>query len=171
MLLDIIIILVLLSIVWQDFKSYVLYWFIPPVLIVLFFLRSWQMTGLNLEIQYIGINLLFVVLQVSIVYMYYVLKNRKLIPMIDKYIGWGDILFLVCLSFAFSPLNFIFFYIISLIIILIIYGSWYMFNGSLRKIPLAGMQALLLLISIISGNLLHFSFYNDKALSYFISHL
>ena len=171
MLLDISIILLLLSIIWQDFKSFGLYWFILPLLIILFFLRLWHIAGLEQGIQYIIINLLFVVSQFSIVYFYFVLKNRKLIPEIDKYIGWGDILFFVCLSFAFSPLNFIFFYIISLIITLIIYGFLYLFSGVVRKIPLAGLQALLLLISIISGKLLHFSFYNDTALSHLISHI
>jgi membrane associated rhomboid family serine protease len=67
-------------------------------------------------------------------------------------IGWGDILFLVSLAFYFSLLNFIVFYIGSLVLALLIalVGSFY---SSDKKIPLAGLQALIFALFLTSARL------------------
>ena len=59
-------------------------------------------------------------------------------------LGWGDILFLLSISFYLSVLNFLFFYIVSLVGALLIWVTWQAVSKEKNKqIPLAGLQALI----------------------------
>ena len=75
--------------------------------------------------------------------MYISIKNRRLITLTDGLIGWGDILFMLSLTLYFSFLNFLLFYITSLIVVIAAWLIWQAFNNKPNKhIPLAGLQAV-----------------------------
>ena len=68
----------------------------------------------------------------------------------QKSLGWGDILFLISVCFLLPPNTFFLFYILSLILIVLKeIISRIVFAKYSEKIPLAGLQALLLAILII----------------------
>lgn len=67
------------------------------------------------------------------------------------YLGWGDVLFLLAISFYFSPFNYILFYVLSLLIVLIytVITGLIDNKGKQLEIPLAGLQALILCMILI----------------------
>ena len=102
---------------------------------------------------------------------YMSIKNKKIKNIINTYLGIGDVLFFITLTVAFSPVNFIAFYILSLIVTLLFYVFY---NAILRntssQIPLAGMQSICLIIVLLYSQFLKdFNFYNDDYLVGFLN--
>jgi hypothetical protein len=94
-----------------------------------------------------ALNSAFILLQMLILSIYFSLKNGKWVNVTKELLGWGDVLFLLSLAFYLSALNFLFFYLASLIAVLICWISWQAFSkGKSKQIPLAGLQALFFLI-------------------------
>ena len=90
-----------------------------------------------------------------------------MVNIINSYMGLGDILFFAVITTAFSPVNFIIFYVAGLLFTLIAYKIYIGLNkaGS-KEIPLAGtlsvaMMVVLLINCIASGNY----FYDDTLLN------
>ena len=137
----------LLLIVYHDFKyRYINLW------VLVLFLISAVMVG----VQSIGVvdvfknvllNCSFVGLQLILVSVYFSIKTKGWINITEQQIGWGDILFFLPLSCLMAPEWFVFFYILSLILILMFYLIFKMvFKLKNQTIPLAGSQALCLIV-------------------------
>ncbi|MGN8055115.1 hypothetical protein ACTJKN_02505 [Pedobacter sp. 22163] len=99
-----------------------------------------------------GSNIIFIIVQMFLLTAYVSLRKRKFTNIFKGYFGLGDLLFLLCIAFYFSCLNYIAFYLLSLMIVVVL---TLIFSGRNRaekeKIPLAGYQALfLILIMIVS---------------------
>jgi hypothetical protein len=110
---------------------------------------------------YAGCNLGFLIVQFGLLKVYFLVRRRGG-AVIDRMIGWGDILFLLATVFFFSPVNFISFYVYSLLISLLVSLIWMAFRPSVSKaIPLAGLQSLVLLVVIGAGSFLHFPLVGD----------
>jgi hypothetical protein len=110
---------------------------------------------------YAGCNIGFLIVQFGFLKVYFLLRRRG-VAVIDRMIGWGDILFLLAAAFFFSPVNFITFYIYSLLLSLLVSLVWIAFRPSVSKaIPLAGLQSLVLLVVIGVGSFLHLSLVSD----------
>lgn len=92
-----------------------------------------------------GINLLILAIQLGMLYFFFGIKNRKFTTLIDQSIGKGDIFFFVVVTAAFSPINFILFYITALSITLFISLLFY----RKKLIPLAGWLAILYLPVVV----------------------
>lgn len=142
-----------LWIFWQDIVSRSVYWFTFPLLTGLFItlhilIKQPATTWLLMCLK----NIAFLGFQFLLVWLYFSLKAKRFINVTNTMIGWGDILFLVSLAFYFSLLNFIVFYIGSLVLALLIalVGSFY---SSDKKIPLAGLQALIFALFLTSARL------------------
>lgn len=90
----------------------------------------------------------------------------------DTYLGLGDILFLVVVCAVFSPVNFIMFYLCSMILTLVGVLLYNSFSGKPTKdIPLAGsMAAMLFVLVIITIAFPGINFYNDTLLLNFMPH-
>ncbi len=152
LILKILILAVLTTIFAQDLKYRSVYWFLFPLLVILFILiaflqhRSWSAFGVNT-----AINCGFLMLQLLILSAYFSIKNKAWVNITNELLGWGDILLLFCLAFYLSPLNFLLFYIGSLVIIVIIWLIWKMIDSQFKHIPLAGLQSLLFIIILIAG--------------------
>lgn len=151
--LTIAIILFLVIITYQDFKERKISWLSIPALVLFFSwyavidLGSWRDYFLN-----VTFNLLFIAIQLSTLFIYFSIKAGKFTNLINSKIGIGDILFFVALTFAFTTVNFILFYVGSLSIITIsfLFAKLFFKNVS-PQIPLAGaMAAILILWYLIS---------------------
>lgn len=93
----------------------------------------------------VAIASLFFGTQLLLVWAYLSIKNKQLVNMTANYLGLGDILFLMAITFYLSPVNYILFYVGSLIVVLIYTLITRFFNKNTnQEIPLAGLQALML---------------------------
>jgi hypothetical protein len=138
----------LLIIFAEDMYSRAVHWFLFPLLIAAFvLLRSVGQEPLHSIMVDAVLNSGFVLLQYSLVTLYFSVKRRRLVNITSGLLGWGDILFIFSFAFVLSPVNYVVFYIISLIVVLI---GWLIYTLltrlSDRHIPLAGMQAFLLAV-------------------------
>lgn len=143
LVIKILVLLVLCSIFVQDIIGRSVYWIAFPVLTALFIsVRIGQHQHIAELWQSTLINLLFLGLQLLIVSVWFSLKRGHWVDITAKMIGWGDVLLLVAIAFYLSVLNFLFFYISSLIVVLM---SWlciqFFISRKDKHIPLAGLQA------------------------------
>jgi len=94
-----------------------------------------------------AINIGFLLLQIVLLSVYFSLKNKRFTNLTDGLLGLGDILFLLSITVYLSVLNFLFFYIVSLVLVLV---TWLIRQSisakQSKEIPLAGLQALIFLI-------------------------
>jgi hypothetical protein len=144
---------ILLVILVQDLKSRAVYWILFPVLIiVLLLLNYFQYRSLSAIWQPVLINMGFLLLQLILVSAYFSIKHGRWINITDSLLGLGDILFLLSVASYLSAVNFLFFYVVSLILILFGWLVWQPQTGKKDKtIPLAGMQALLFMLFLAAG--------------------
>ena len=164
LLIKLLILAVLLLIFIQDILSRSVYWILFPVLAVLLTIirvtshQTWSIIG-----QSLLINNTFLALQLLLVSAWFSLKQGKWINITSQLLGWGDVLFLICVSFYLSVLNFLFFYISSLVSVLIMWLGRQLFVGKKDKqIPLAGFQAILFILFLTnSWWLIHLDLTND----------
>lgn len=136
---------VLLLVFVQDMRDRSVYGFLFPVLMLLFLglqlLQGNTLMGIG---QSVGINIGFFAIQFFIVSAYFSVKHKKWTNLTAGLLGWGDVLFLLALCFYLSVLNFLFFYITSLVLVLVIWLVWQFFaKETSKQVPLAGLQALL----------------------------
>lgn len=130
---------------FQDVKSRSVYWILFPVLTgLLLLLHFFQSNGLVWSWQSVAFNSTFFLGQLVLVTVYFSIRNKKLINVTNELLGIGDVLFILCIAFYLSIFNFLFFYIASLIAVLLFWLLWQSVSREKHKhIPLAGLQALL----------------------------
>lgn len=144
------IMLSLLYIFYQDLYYCAVYWLCFPVLAILFVLQRQDEIGLITCLKDAGLNLAFAGIQLGLLWAYFAIKNRKPVHILKHYLGLGDVLFLMVIAFYLSPINYILFYIISLIFVLIItLFQQFLLKKRNLQIPLAGLQALLLCLILV----------------------
>ncbi|MBB6239884.1 hypothetical protein HDC90_004546 [Pedobacter sp. AK013] len=139
--------MVLAGMVYQDFKYRGIYWWMFPVLLLLMAAATVKVLGFTFTISLAVKNGMFLALQFAVLTGYTSVKQKKLTNIFDGFFGLGDLLFLVVLCFGFSFLNYVLFYLLSLMLIILftaIFGHQDKTHG--KKIPLAGYQALLFMI-------------------------
>ncbi len=147
----------------QDYRSRSVYWFFFPLLGLSGIAQSiLEIKSTSQSFLYAFFNLFFLLLQFCVLKFYFFLRQRKKMKLIDKKIGSGDVLFLIAICFFFSPVNFIAFYITSLLFTVIVYGV----NSRIRKssmgtVPLAGLQAVFFIVCMCASLLLNYSLLND----------
>ncbi|MDB5008365.1 MAG: hypothetical protein JWP45_2758 [Mucilaginibacter sp.] len=144
LLLKITILIILLLLFIQDISSRSVYWFLFPVLIICLVIVRAQSQSLTELWQPVLINIGFVTLQLVILTLYFSFKNKRWVNITDQLLGIGDVLFLLSIAFYLSALNYLFFYITSLVAVL---SFWLVFQSLTEKksdhIPLAGLQGLI----------------------------
>lgn len=168
--LKIIILLILIVIIYQDFRYLEVSWILFPVMLissVWFILYEINLKTLFLNT---GINLCFLCLLLGFVTAYIFIKEKK-ITKLPEYLGMGDIIFLVIVSILLSPVNYIIFNIFSYLLILLTYSLLGSFRKKSVRIPLAGLQAAFLFILILLSTFISdFSLINDNlALRYILN--
>ncbi|MFN3402674.1 MAG: hypothetical protein ACK40G_01175 [Cytophagaceae bacterium] len=138
-------ILILVVMFIQDIKFRAITWYLFPALMIMFSLYSINQSGIRDMMFNTSVNLGFLLLQLVLLTIYFSIKNKRFIWITNDYLGIGDILFFVCIAFLFSPMNFIFFYLISLVVIVLGYLFMVLFRKSVSTVPLAGLQAILVI--------------------------
>lgn len=143
-----ILIIVLILVVVEDFRfrKVSLLWLIV-ILITSFLLQL----NTNLHLHNIAantfLNLCTIAVNYVILTLYFSLKNRRLINLGNHYLGTGDLIFLIAVSFLFSPLNFVCFILLSLFFTLF-YSLFakLILKDKFKTIPLAGLQSMFLIL-------------------------
>jgi len=140
--------ILLLIIAWQDFKTRTVYVFLFALLFISALFLQYLRCGFSEEAYvHIALNTSVVCMQLLVLYGY--LKIVRKINFFDG-MGLGDVFFYICIIPMLSVPVFIFFNISSLVFALLIYTlagkKIHMESGA---IPLAGIQAVTLLLTII----------------------
>lgn len=141
LILKILLIILLLSITYQDIKYRAVWWILFPLTLILQIFIALSIETPVVIINYFLINLIIVSIQLLVLFVYFYLKNRGRqeirIILLSK-LGLGDILFFVILAAAFSTYNFVIAFVLLLILSLIVAAFTFKKN---RAIPLAGIMA------------------------------
>jgi len=167
MILTGLILLVLSAITYQDFKYRAVYWICFPLLALLLSIYKKNAVGFTDLFADLIFTGGFLLLQLLVLWLYFYIKYRKPINLTDGYLGWGDILFLLAVCFYLSPVNYILFYVISLIVSIgyAFIGKFLARNGEFT-IPLAGIQALLFVFLLIAEGLRQLNLHQDISIFY-----
>ncbi|OFX21550.1 MAG: hypothetical protein A2041_02505 [Bacteroidetes bacterium GWA2_31_9b] len=158
-------ILLLLFITFQDFRYKAVSWILFPI----GFITAGIITYVEIpfsDILYNSIiNSLFIAFQMAVILVFSWIKFKQVKNIFSQIFGLGDLLFLVMICPLFSPINFVFFYILSLAFSLLVYLILkYLKIYNDTKIPLAGFQSFFLAILFISIFFIRFSLLNDYML-------
>jgi len=161
---QILIVLLLAVLVYQDFKFRAISWIPLPILFVGFFILAEQGNTLAEISRFFLCNLLFVFLQLAALFVFFFIKEKRIFNIINTYHGLGDVLFTIVLCMAFSTVNFIHFYLCSLIIAIIGYKMFMFLRPVAREgVPTAGIIALTLAVLILVKYLIPgIDFYRDR---------
>jgi hypothetical protein len=154
-----------LSIVFiQDFKERLISWFLPLLIFISLSAKAYYTLNITEVLTHVIINSTFISFQILLLTAWISLKNKKLINIIDTYLGLGDLLFFIAITAAFSPFQYILFYTFSISLTLlgfIIYKALY--KNTRPEIPLAGSMAVCMIIFIVLTMIIpDFSSYSDK---------
>ncbi len=162
MLLELFIIAMLSIIVVQDMRFRKISWIPLPLLLMAFMMLSLKQNSFREVVFMYWFNFLFILVQHICFAVFFFIKKRKVFNLINTYHGIGDILFAVILCMAFSPMNFIHFYIISMCLTLLGYLLFlYLRSASSRGVPTAGGMALVLIVCFVFKMLNGTDFYSD----------
>jgi hypothetical protein len=153
LLLNILAMGVLGVITWQDLTRRAILWIVFPAGFVVFFMMGILKIEAREYLINILLNFLFVLILLTLSTVYFSIKKRKPVNVIDKYFGMGDFLFLVILCTVFSPVNFIIFLTGCFFLILLLYLIVAIFKHSDRQIPLAGLMAFFLIAVMVTDML------------------
>jgi hypothetical protein len=156
LLLKIAIVLILVYIIYQDFKYLSVLWWFFPILIVLSFIDGYININRQLYLYYILANIAFVCFLCFSLTVYFSIKQKKIINILQNHIGIGDIFFFFFLAFSFEPSNFILFLSVSSFFSLVLFFVLKRtLNYKIRYLPLAGILSIfyivLVVFNIISG--------------------
>ena len=153
--------------IYQDFRYRWVGSIYFPMLIALQIGLSCALIGWDELWRYTLVNLMLLTLLFLVLTLYFSLRNRKWTNIINKYIGLGDVIFFVFLSLAFSPFNFLAFFVTSLLVILIIYFLFVRKDLENYKIPLLGGMAIAYLIVLCIEYFSEFNRFEDIVLNFY----
>lgn len=155
---NILVVLCLLFIAWQDFKYRAISWYTLPVLAILFTVKVIYDNGLMEWWGFLKMNIAMLVILICGIILYTFLKYRRFKNPFDTLIGWGDVLFMLVLCFGMYYINFLLFITVSCVLLLLGVLVLMLFRKSKEPvlIPLAGFQAIcfvfVLGVEVYSGN-------------------
>ncbi len=172
LIVNICLLLLLAVIVLQDMKERRISWVLLPLLLGSFLAQGLFLIPVGELLRYTIFNISFILLQLLVLTAYMSIKNKKLVNIINSHLGIGDVLFFITATAAFSPVNFIVFYIIGLLLTLIFFTAFSRFVKNVSKeIPLAGaMAAVMIVLLLVNQWMPKFNFYNDDYLTGWFIH-
>jgi hypothetical protein len=144
MLIWLAIILLLAAVAWQDFRYRAVYTWLFPTLAALTIGQALWLGVFSFAILFA--NILIVILQLALlnVAMCWRTRSSRWLMSGEHWIGWGDVAFFGVVACSFSTLNFVFFFVGSLLLVLLATIGVRIANKRVTDIPLAGWQAALL---------------------------
>lgn len=158
-------ILLLFFITFQDFRYKAVSWILFPIGFIASITISYVEIPFSDLLFNSLINSLFIAFQMAVILVFSWIKFKQVKNIFTQIFGLGDLLFLIMICPLFSPVNFVFFYILSLAFSLLVYLILkYLKIYNDTKIPLAGLQSFFLAILFISIFFIRFSLLNDYML-------
>jgi hypothetical protein len=156
----------LLMIAYQDYRSRAVHWIYFPLLALAgIVLNLTELHSPGRLLGYTGFNFVFLCLQFVALKAWFFIRYKDRERIIDHKIGAGDLLFLTAACFFFSPLNFIVFYLSSLIFSILVHATKTLSDKPFgRSVPLAGLQATFFILFIYIPLFLNYSLFNDDLL-------
>jgi len=149
---DIILLVFLSVIAVQDIRYREVSWYLFPVVFTVILIRSLSQLHFKELVFDFSLNLLFIVLQLIALFVFYAIKNKKFVNIINRYIGTGDLIFFVLLCAGFSPLMFGCYLVATFIAALVFIIAISLFRRkTISTVPLAGGLALSYGILLIAG--------------------
>jgi hypothetical protein len=160
MCLDILLAILLFIMIYQDFKSKAIDWYLF-ILLPLFIILN-EITNLLSVFYNFLINAGFLLGNFLILIAFFSIKHRQFINPLKNYMGMGDLLFFIGLAFLFSPLNYLLFFTGSLLLTLIAFFLIFKFTPSTTpEIPLAGFVSIIVLVLLVYRSTFHICFQDD----------
>lgn len=139
-------ILILLVMGIQDLKYRAISWYLFPALAIILLVINPSFT-----IYSCLLNMGFVAIVLVLLTGWFSLKQGRLVNLTRRHLGIGDVLFLLCLAFFFSPVNFFLFYLLSLLLIGMGTGLYLALGKPVNfTVPLAGLQGFVLLLLLLA---------------------
>lgn len=126
---------------FQDFKQREISWW--TLLLVLVSSLILDTRTLPILLQEALLNFSFVLVNLIVITIYFSIKKARLVNIVNREIGAGDILFFLVCCFIFSVPSFIIFFLISMFLSVLITPLLFRFAKQ-STIPLAGIMAFLL---------------------------
>lgn len=140
--------------VFQDLKHRGIHLLVFPIFLSVSLFLNFKM---NWGWKDVWISSLFLTIVLIILFIYISLKNKKLVNIFQSHLGFGDVLFLICIIPLFSLRNFILFFIAGMIFSMVMHFLFQKFQKH-KTIPLAGY------LSILVFGLIVYSFFNPSFL-------
>lgn len=130
----------------QDMKERQVYWFLFPIIAICSGILLYKNMFLEVFFTTILINLIFILLLLTVVFLY---SKIKLKTSIKNTFGLGDVLLFFALIFTFSSVSFLILFVFGLVFSLIIHLVIKR-NSKHKTVPLAGYLSLFFSIIYLS---------------------
>jgi len=157
-LLFLIIVILLFSIAYMDLKERSVYLYLFAGLFAAVFIYTLQQSGWFVALQQLLFNAGIVLLITLFLLLFYFIKGKRSGEVINKKLGVGDIVFWISITPLCSTLNFLLFFIASLMVTLLLVACRLIYDqsGVARTIPLAGYQSIVLaLVLLVNQGVYH----------------
>lgn len=138
----------LAMVVWQDFRYRAVYVWLFPLLAIGVVAHSIVLGVFSMSS--VAVNLLLIAVQLGLLNALVYWRTHKWLMHGEQWMGWGDIAFFAVSACCFSTINFVVFYVVSLFIVLFAALAAMAFGRFVKNIPLAGGQALLLVLVMLA---------------------
>lgn len=138
--------ILLTAVAYQDFKFRGVYWWLFALLLLSSGLVAVVKTNFLTVLEHALYNSIFISLQLFLLSLYFSIKQGKFTNIFKGYFGLGDLCFLISITVYLSFLNYVLYYMISLLSVILFTWVLQVVNKAGQgKIPLAGYQAIILL--------------------------
>ncbi|MGN7787298.1 prepilin peptidase [Niabella sp. 22666] len=145
--------IILLAIAYTDFKERAVPVYLFIGLLVICFITTVLQTDMATAFLQLAINTGLIMLLLVALLIYYRLRQSSLKEVINQKLGIGDMAFWIAIAPLFSVVNFMLFFISSLLVVLLIMIVRIALKKRVALIPLAGYQAAVLVVIIIINRL------------------
>ncbi|UBZ13984.1 hypothetical protein LDL77_19150 [Flagellimonas marinaquae] len=141
MMLQIVLMVALALVVYQDLKMRMIHVVLPLLIFGLSLSLNWGSIAYRDWLWSLG----FLLLNFIVVTLYFSFKQRAFVNPIDKMIGWGDVLFLIGVLPLFSFRGYIKYFVMGMIFSLLLFLLMRTIYPRYRTVPLAGFLSLFLI--------------------------
>ena len=141
--------ILLTAIAYTDFKDRAVPVFLLLALLLTSFLNTFLQVDITTALWQLFTNTALVLLLLGSLLIYYRLKQGSFKQVVNQKLGLGDIVFWLAITPLFSLVNFILFFVSSLLAVLLIMIVRIASGRPVTLVPLAGYQALVLMVIMI----------------------
>lgn len=145
LILNILLVLTLLAVVYQDVKMRLIHIALPIAILILGIALKKDV----LDIVEMGMSLLFLLLNFVVITIYFSIKKRAFTNPFDSMIGWGDVVFLIALIPLFPFRSYLVFFVFGMLFSLLLFTVMRQLYPTQNTIPLAGYLSIFVLASIV----------------------